>query len=127
MTFSLRIVSQTYAQPWFLLACMSFWLQFFLQKAGIHIPWIHAWWDDLICLPVVMHLITGIFRAFHPQGKTFVLDRTMIVMTFIWISIVFEFLLPMYSEQYVSDPIDILCYATGGWIYFRYLNNPLSV
>lgn len=126
MTNYLLYAIQTYAQPWFLLACMSFWLQFFLQKAGIHIPWIHAWWDDLICLPVVLHLITGIFRTFHPLNAKFVLDRTMVILAFAWISIAFEFLLPLYCTKYISDPIDILCYAMGAWIYYRYLNKPLS-
>jgi hypothetical protein len=127
MTNSLHNLMHTYAQPWFILVCISFWLQFFLQKAGIHIPWVHAWWDDLICLPIVLHLIKGIFRTFHPLGKRFVLDRTMIILALVWISIAFEFLLPLYSEQYISDPIDVLCYTTGAWVYFRYLNTPISV
>jgi hypothetical protein len=40
----------------------AFWANWIAQKNGFHIPWIHAYMDDLICIPVILFPLMFLFR-----------------------------------------------------------------
>ncbi|MGF1637912.1 MAG: magnesium citrate secondary transporter [Cyclobacteriaceae bacterium] len=115
----------TYSQPWFIIICCSFWLQYYLQSIGIHINLVHSYWDDLISIPIILHIIIGLFRGFHPHGKAFVFEKGHIILAVLWVSVWFEGILPLISPQYIADPIDVLMYVIGGLIYYFFLNKPI--
>ena len=84
-----------------------------------HLPeyqWISAYLADLLCLPVLLFLLKNSIQIYH-KNKTFEINDTQIVFLFVYVSLVFEILLPYFSSRYTSDFYDVLAYGFGAVIY----------
>jgi hypothetical protein len=81
-----------------------------------------AYAADLICLPILILLsertMARILGLHH-----WAISGWMLVALIIYVSLVFEVLLPMASHRFVADPLDALCYAIGGGVYFGLRQN----
>lgn len=88
-----------------------------------HFEWSHwlfrAYLDDILVLPIILPPTLVLLRFFFKNEKL-VLGIPLIVTAWIMLSVVFEVLLPFYSEVYTGDYLDLLFYLAGGnayWIY----------
>ncbi|MFC3414859.1 magnesium citrate secondary transporter [Algoriphagus hitonicola] len=89
---------------------------------GIYTPFIHAYLDDLLAMPVILGITLQIFRWIHPAKNTFIFRKTPLLVAWIYVSIVFEWFLPTQSNQYIRDPWDILCYGLGTVYFSLFIN-----
>ncbi len=88
----------------------------------IFIPYIHAYLDDLLCMPIILGLSTQIIQWIHPAKEYYHLTKTHIIIAVLFFSIVFELIYPViYPENYTSDPIDVLCYGIGGFTFYWFV------
>lgn len=91
----------------------------FVQKVlNIPIRAIDNYFDDLIAIPFIMGITLFIEKEVFGKEPSYFHSVSRIIAVSVFISILFELLLPLYSVTYVSDPIDILCYLSGALIYF---------
>lgn len=81
-----------------------------------------AYAADLICLPMLIFLSERIIARFL-QLNHWAISVWMLVALIVYVSLVFEVLLPMASHRFVADPLDALCYAIGGGVYFGLRQN----
>lgn len=88
----------------------------------IFIPWVHAYLDDLLALPVILGITLQIYRWIHPLGEDFRFKKEHVIVAFLYVSVVFEGILPWYSEVYIRDFWDTLCYGLGT-IFFHFKIN----
>lgn len=113
--------------PYFYLPAILFAINQILEKIfGIFTPFIHAYFDDLLAMPVILGITLQLFRWIHPAKDTLTFAKTPLIVAWIYVSIVFEWFLPSQSNQNVSDLWDILCYGLGT-LYFHYLINQEKV
>ena len=116
-----------FKNPYFLASCVIFWVNQYLEKVeGIFIPYIHAYLDDLLAMPVVLGLTLQIFRWFHPQKNRFLFTKVQIAIAVLYFSLIFEVILPMRSPLYTRDWWDVLFYAIGA-VGFYFLINRKAV
>lgn len=109
--------------PFFFLPCILFWVNQYLEKAqGIFIPLVHGYLDDLLAIPVILGITLQVYRWIHPLKHAFSFTKNQILVAVAYISLIFEGLLPLWSDVYVRDPWDIFCYGLGS-VYFYYLIN----
>ncbi len=110
--------------PLFLGSAGLFWLEWGLSRAGIYVPYLHAYLADLLCLPVVLTLVLA-FRRYVVLGQpTHCLSAGQITLAIIYCSLFFEVWMPRLSERYTGDWRDVLAYALGGLAFARWLNRP---
>lgn len=110
--------------PYFFIPVLLFGLNQILEKSfGIFIPWVHEYLDDLLAIPVILGITLQIYRWIHPLKGNFKFKKEHIFVAFLYVSVVFEGFLPWYSEQYVRDFWDILCYALGALVFYFKINN----
>lgn len=76
--------------------------------------------DDLLCLPIVLTATLFIMRFLYGSQVRFSVYQVIFVV--VYVSVLFEGVLPQHMERYTGDVVDVLLYALGGWIYFRFLN-----
>jgi hypothetical protein len=96
----------------------AFWANWIAQKNGFHIPWIHAYMDDLICIPVILFPLMFLFRRWiYPSGY-FVFPLSYIVTAWVLVSLMFEVYLPQKNPANTSDPLDMVLYAVGGVLFY---------
>ncbi|MFC4870360.1 magnesium citrate secondary transporter [Negadavirga shengliensis] len=109
--------------PFFLLPCLLFWInQYFEKTQGTFIPIVHSYLDDLLAMPVILGITLQIYRWLHPLKQTLVFTKLQIAVAVAYISLIFEILLPIWSDVYVRDIWDVFCYVLGA-IYFYHLIN----
>lgn len=109
---------------YFFIPCLIFWINQYLEKVrGIFLPFVHAYLDDLLAMPVILGITLQVYRWIHPQRNHFRFTKVQIIVGFAYISILFELLLPIWSSRYVADPVDVLCYALGSIYFYHLINN----
>ncbi len=84
----------------------------------LKIKWFDNYGDDLLAVPFVAGIVLIIENQLvykQHQRKHHFLQLAFI---FILISLVFEFILPNYSNHYFYDPFDIIYYLIGFLIYY---------
>ena len=87
----------------------------------------HHWFlvgylEDLLALPLILGLTLIIMRSLVYKKKTYTLSPTQIIYTLALVSVLFEFLLPLYSKDYVQDFYDLICYSVGSVFFALYMN-----
>jgi hypothetical protein len=91
----------------------------------IFIPLVHSYLDDLLAIPVILGITLQIYRKIHPKKDAFSFTRIQILVAIIYVSVVFELILPRFSGTYTADIFDVFCYFVGG-IYFYFLINRIE-
>lgn len=92
-----------------------------LERTGHPLPFLHAYLDDLVCFPVVLSLALAFLRSFVTAAD-YRLSKAHIVLAVVYFSFLFEWLLPRISGNYTSDPLDVLAYAAGAFVFARFIN-----
>ena len=112
-----------FKNPYFLSACLIFWLNQFLErKLKIFIPYVHAYLDDLMAIPVVLGITLQIYRWIHPLKEGFIFSKTQVFVGWLYFSFLFEFLLPRWSSTYTADVLDVFCYGIGAIAFYKLIN-----
>ncbi len=109
--------------PFFYIPVLLFLANQVLEKFFvIFIPFVHAYLDDLLAIPVILGITLQIYKKIHPRKERFTFTKTQILVAVIYVSVVFEWFLPRYSSTYISDFWDVVCYVLGA-VYFYFLIN----
>jgi hypothetical protein len=91
-----------------------------LRYAHFALPtWLNSYWSDVLCLPIILTLSVWCVRRLQ-QKTTLLLEPKHIFVLWLYVSVVFEGILPMVAPKFRSDPFDILMYAVGGYLFYRF-------
>lgn len=96
----------------FVLAFCANWI---LQRNGIHIPLVHAYMDDLICIPVILFPFLFLYKMLV---KNAILPLSYIISACVIICVVFELVLPSMHAHHTSDYVDMVLYAMGALLFY---------
>ncbi|NNC82547.1 MAG: hypothetical protein HKN79_03140 [Flavobacteriales bacterium] len=84
--------------------------------------WINSYLGDLLCMPILLSFTLLVLR-YVTRLPRFVLGPMHILVSVIYVSLVFEWLLPHCFYRYTSDPIDVGMYVLGARIYLLLQEN----
>lgn len=109
-----------FRNPFFILPSVLFWINQYLEKGlQLFIPYVHCYLDDFLAMPVVLGMTLQVYQWFHPLKKYFIFTKAQIMVAVAYYSVIFEGLLPYWSNTYIRDPWDVLFYFFGAiWFYF---------
>ncbi|HEX3383835.1 MAG TPA: hypothetical protein VHS53_01540, partial [Mucilaginibacter sp.] len=86
---------------------------------------INGYVDDVFAVPVIANLSLCYMRVFVIGSNYYVLSAWKVVFIVIYLTLVFEVLLPLISKTYTSDWIDAGLYVFGGFFFYFVMNKPL--
>ncbi len=90
-----------------------------LQKvAHLKIPWADSYLDDLLAVPFVSACVLLMENFLVYQNHTRKHSFGQLLFLFIFISVVFEYIIPKYSAHYIYDTRDVLYYFIGFIAYY---------
>lgn len=90
-----------------------------LQKLlGIPLPFLDNYLDPFLCIPFLLGGFT-LERRYLLQLKDFQMSRFEIFSATIALSLVFEYIFPLFSRGFVCDPWDFMAYALGAIVFER--------
>ena len=117
---------KTLLNPWFLAGCVVWLVVITARKLGYPFLYINGYIDDLAAVPVIANLGLWFQRVLIYRNNYYVLALGHVVFIVVYVSLIFELLLPLLSKTYTADWIDVLLYVIGGIFFFRVMNKPLS-
>jgi hypothetical protein len=98
-------------------AILSYGLFKMTSLSGIALPvWMTSWFADLLCLPVILG-IGLLFLRFYKSDANLFLTPGQVLFVFLLFSLLFEYLLPTQNRAYIADPVDVLMYACGAFVF----------
>ena len=75
-------------------------------------------------MPIILYMAQTTMSWLY-RNKTLQLDKTMMLLAFLMVSLLFEYILPHYLPHLTADCWDVLCYALGT-MGFYFLNQELT-
>jgi hypothetical protein len=101
------------------------------QKKGgplLHLSWwprlLNGQLTDLLTLPLELTLLLWLLRRYYFRQPQFVLPVSWIISCWLFTSVWFEWLWPHYGRGATADWLDVVAYALGGLIFWRWMNCP---
>jgi len=110
--------------PFFLACALLSAINKLIELSGFHIPFVHAYMDDIFCMPVMLTFILFFQRRFVFNNENYVFSTTHIFVAVVYCSLVFEIILPLHSKGYTADFFDVMAYSIGGIIFHKFINRP---
>ncbi len=90
----------------------------FMQHHGLGPEVLRFYGKDFLAVPLLLEAV-GITAQL--LGKPVALKYGQVLLAAIYMSLVFEWLLPRYADQYFGDWLDVVAYAAGATLYCIYL------
>lgn len=115
---------KTLSDRWFISFCLLWSLVFIGRKLGISLPYINDYLTDLLAVPVIATLGLAFQRHFVERSNLWCLKPGHLIFIILYTSVVFEFVLPLYSDAYTGDLMDMLMYLAGGLFFWKTMNRP---
>ncbi len=113
--------------PFFIFCCLVFWFNQGIERIwNIYIPYVHAYLDDLLAMPVIFGITLQVFRWIHPLKAAFTFTKIQLFVGWLYFSLIFEVFLPWRSDIYTADPWDVVCYGIGTFLFYKIINKPAS-
>jgi len=105
-----------YIPNWFIVFIIIYGAnQFFMKPANN--SFLNFYLNDMLAVPIVLNLVLISFKMLYSSTNIYLgIDK--IIFTVVYISILFELILPHFFTKYSSDWIDVVMYIIGGFIYF---------
>jgi len=100
----------------------------YANRHWLHCPLptvITSYLADILALPLILSGALRLMQHAYFKWPGFTLPATWVISTWVGLSIWFELLLPYLQPQATTaDDVDVLAYALGGLIFWRWLNSP---
>lgn len=109
-------MSRSFAYGLYAGMALLFAAQFAAQRMGLHVPWVHAYLDDLLCMPLMLFPVLLLFRRRFGEGYTF--PPVYLILTWVALCMVFEIIVPLRNPHFTADDRDMLCYGLGGVLFW---------
>ncbi|TGD79396.1 hypothetical protein [Hymenobacter wooponensis] len=85
---------------------------------------IRAHLGDALALPLQLTLMLYAMRRWYFRRPGFVLPTSWIFSFWLVTSVWFEGILPHYDARATADLLDVVAYAVGGLVFWRWMNRP---
>lgn len=114
-------------RPWFIAILTLVAAHQITQKIlGLNVAILDYYFDPLLFMPILLHLILWERRFLFRKGIRYVLSWVQILSILIFVSVLCEYFFPRWSNNFTMDYWDILCYTIGALIFGLFLNIPLK-
>ena len=116
---------KTLLNKWFLGGCLVWVIVTTLRRDGHPLPVLNGYINDLLAIPVIANLGLWFQRVFVIRNDYYVLSPWHVVFIVVYVSVLFELVLPYYSKTYTGDWIDVILYMVGGVFFYKIINRPI--
>jgi len=118
---------KTLLNKWFIGGCLIWLVVTILRRSGHPLPVFNGYLDDLLAIPVIANLGLWFQRVFMIRNNYYVLSSVHVTFIVVYVSVLFELVLPYYSKAYTGDWIDVTLYLAGGIFFYKIINKPIML
>lgn len=113
-----------YFSKYFWITLIIFTCNQLLEEAGIFIPWIHSYLDDLLAAGIVLGFTLTFQQQLTFRNKNYIFSAGHAIFFVIWYSLLFEVVLPHYDARHHADILDVAAYTAGSFLFMALGNKP---
>jgi hypothetical protein len=114
---------KTLLNPWFVIGCIVGVTMFILRRMPVAIPhYFNNYLTDLFAIPVIANTGLWFMRVAIVKNNHYKLSPGQVIFIVLYVSLIFEVVLPHFSERYTGDLMDVLMYVLGG-VFFQFTMN----
>lgn len=95
-----------------------------MRRTGHPLPGVNGYINDMVAIPVIANLGLWFQRVFVIRNNYYVLAPWHVIFIVVYVSVIFEIVLPHYSKMYTADWVDLLLYVAGGIFFYKIINDP---
>ena len=117
-------LKQYLLNPVLVVCTLVFAINQVFDHTGVYIPFVHAYLDDFLTLPLSGALILFVQRFLTYRNPAYVLPVWQVAFLWLVFSVWFEWYLPQQSAAYVQNGWDVMAYALGGVLFQFTINRP---
>ena len=110
---------------WFITGCLTWLAVHAARTTGHPLPYINSYICDAFAVPVIGNLALWFQRVFIIKNNYYVQSAAQVMFLVVYMSLFFEWLLPMVSKIYTADWRDVLLYCIGGVFFYFVMNKPV--
>jgi len=107
------------------MGCFIWFVVIVMRRLGHPVPILNGYINDFLAIPVIANLGLWFQRVFVIRNNYYVLSPWHVIFIVVYVSVLFELVLPYYSKTYTADWIDVLLYMVGGVFFYRIINKPI--
>jgi hypothetical protein len=106
------------AKSYIIIATALYAIHLLCKFNNISVPvWFSSYFADFLCMPLLLSYTLILIRKIKKLPE-FVLSWQMIVFATVYVSVVFEVVLPYFSLRFRGDWVDVGMYILGGIVYY---------
>ena len=115
-------------RPWFITTILVFTVHQISQKLlQIKLPFLDNYLDPILLMPMLLHALLWERRLLFGFDDQHILPKKYIILVWIIVSILTEFIFPIWNKGFTKDPIDIVLYLIGCLIFLKFFNHPIKI
>ena len=118
---------KTLLNGWFIAGCLTWLIVIGMRKLGHPVPVINGYINDAVAIPVIANLGLWFQRVFMIKNDYYVLAPWHVIFIVIYVTLLFEVLLPYISKVYTRDWLDFFLYTTGALFFYKVMNKPYRI
>ena len=88
----------------------------FAQNMGVSTYFMSYYLDDLLCLPIILIILQYVHQLLNDEYYSLPISH--ITISILFISLIFEVVLPSISTNFHRDFIDIVFYSVGALLFY---------
>lgn len=104
--------------PYFISYCLAWGFIHACRYAKQPVPLLNDHLTDLIAVPVMAHLALIFTRRYIVRNNHYTYPFAYLLFIALYISIIFEVIMPRISPAYTADGWDIVAYFSGSVFYY---------
>ncbi len=118
-----RLDLQVFRNP-LITGCTFLWLLHTVWRNFLPEPWYFQYYlNDLLCMPIVLGAAIFLQRNLVLRQPDYGLTGWQIGIIVVYWSVMFEGVIPHFNSRYTADIFDVVAYAFGGLVFYRFGNS----
>ena len=113
-----------YFSKYFWICSILFLVNQVVEGAGVIIPYVHAYLDDLLCPGIVMGIALFVQQQLSFRNLLYTFSYKHLIFFVLWYSLLFEVVFPAFDTRHFADLVDVVAYTAGSFGFYRWGNNP---
>ncbi|MDX5348585.1 MAG: hypothetical protein LPJ89_02455 [Hymenobacteraceae bacterium] len=106
-----------------LLFCLVLYAGYYVcSRLGLQHPVLTNYLNDVLCMPLVLSAALLYQRIITYRNAAYVFTGYHVIVAVVYYAVAFELVLPQFMPRYTADFYDVVAYAAGGWLYYRFIN-----
>ncbi|MEZ2442279.1 hypothetical protein AB6805_11185 [Chitinophaga sp. RCC_12] len=104
--------------PFFLSYCGLWSIIHFFRYIEHPVPLLNGHLTDFMAVPAIAHLALTFTRSYIVRDESYSYPFSYLLFIVLYLSVVFEWVMPQFSAAYTGDMWDVVMYFGGGLFYY---------